>query len=368
MEFQVVKSSAAKAKVAITGSTGSGKTRTATSIAIGIHKCLKRKKLPDCPINFLDTERGFPFVADAFKAAKVNVGLSNTRAFVDLVPAIQMTAKQNGILIIDSISHFWDDITESYQRTKKRTKLDFQDRAGSKQEWGKFTKEFLHSSCHVIMCGRLGYEYDYVEDEESGKRELQKTAPKMKAESETGYEASLLILMTRRLEFSAGNPEESQQVHIGTVLKDRADLIDGKSFVNPTFKDFYPHFKVLDLTGDNAGIDSDKTSDHIVPKGSGAGRLLREERDVALDEVKELLSKHFPGTTGEAKKTKADLCEKFFATRSWVKIKTLDLYDVKIGRNLLWEELEGRTYGMETPEPAAEVVAVDTEKESEIPF
>ena len=217
------------------------------------------------------------------------------------------------------------------------------------------------------MCGRLGYEYDYVEDEE-GKRELQKTAPKMKAESETGYEASLFILMTRKLEFSSSKPEESQQLHIGTVLKDRADLIDGKSFINPTFKDFSPHFKMLDLAGDNAGIDSDKTSDHIVPKGSGAGRLLREERDVALDEVKELLSKHFPGTTGEAKKTKADLCEKFFATRSWVKIKTLDLYDVKIGRNLLWEELEGRTYGMETPEPAAEVVAVDTEKDEEIPF
>ena len=42
----------------------------------------------------------------------------------------------------------------------------------------------------------LGYEYDYFEDE-AGKKQLEKTDIKMKAEGEMGYEPSLLVLMER---------------------------------------------------------------------------------------------------------------------------------------------------------------------------
>jgi hypothetical protein len=48
----------------------------------------------------------------------------------------------------------------------------------------------------VIICGRAGYEYDYFEDDE-GKKQLEKTGIKMKAETEMGFEPSLLVFRFR---------------------------------------------------------------------------------------------------------------------------------------------------------------------------
>ena len=81
-------------------------------------------------------------------------------------------------------------------KAKKRTRLQFDDWGYLKGEWRKFTDLFINSNLHIILCGRAGYEYDYFEDE-AGKKQLEKTDIKMKAEGEMGYEPSLLVLMER---------------------------------------------------------------------------------------------------------------------------------------------------------------------------
>ena len=59
----------AYAKVGIYGGAGSGKTRTATEIAIGLHKAIGSKK----PIAAFDTEPAFGFVLPLFESAGIEL-------------------------------------------------------------------------------------------------------------------------------------------------------------------------------------------------------------------------------------------------------------------------------------------------------
>ena len=43
----------------------------------------------------------------------------------------------------------------------------------------KFTDLFINAPIHIILCGRAGYEYDYFEDQETGKKNLEKTGIKI---------------------------------------------------------------------------------------------------------------------------------------------------------------------------------------------
>lgn len=61
--------------------------------------------------------------------------------------------------------------------------------------WAQFTETFLNSKAHIILCGRAGNTSEYQEKEDGGKKELISTGTKMKAESEMGYEPSLLVEM-----------------------------------------------------------------------------------------------------------------------------------------------------------------------------
>ena len=329
-------------KAGIMGFTGSGKSYTATLIAIGLHDLLKESGNAP-PVMFLDTETGSDWVRGKFAEADIALQVAKTRAFTDLVPAVNEAARSNAILIIDSISHFWRELTESYARQKRRTRLLFQDWAWLKAQWGKFTDAFVNSPCHIIMCGRAGYEYDFFEDE-AGKKELEKTGVKMKAETETGYEPSILIFMTREQEFSANNQKDSKNVRYATVLKDRADVLDGEVIKNPTFEAFLPHIEKLNLGGNQLSVDTDRTSDSIVPPDSGAGKLIREQKEIALDEIKELLVKHFPSQSKDDKTSKGNALEAHLGSRSWEKIKSFSLDQIANGRESLWRELEGRSY------------------------
>jgi hypothetical protein len=208
-------------KCGIMGSAGTGKTRTACELAIGLHKFIVGRELPSPPVYYFDTETGFDFVGKLFEESEIDVQLSNTRAYYDLVAGMEEIAKTHGIVVIDSITHFWRELMESYMAKRRVDRLDFHDWAWLKgpQAWGRFNELFVNSPCHIVMCGRLGFDYDFVEDER-GRRQLEKTGVKMKAESEIGYEPSLLIQMERYQDLDSKG-HVSRQWRTATVLKDR---------------------------------------------------------------------------------------------------------------------------------------------------
>ncbi len=347
--FNTATNSQAYLKAGFMGFAGDGKTYTATKLAIGLVQMMRDRGLEagDKPVLFLDTETGSDWVQPQFEAAGIELMTAKTRAFIDLIEAIKEAEKTGSILLIDSISHFWRDLTESYAKRKNRTRgLQFQDWAWLKQEWGRFTDLFVNSKVHIIMCGRAGYEYDFFE-QDGGKKELQKTGVKMKAETETGYEPSILVLMAKKRDMETGEVWRE-----GSILKDRAALIDGKTFKNPTFEDFLPHIDFLNLGGEHVGVDTSRNSESLVrPDGKPQWQFDKEQKEIALDEISEIIKEHHGSQSKDDKAARADLMEHAFGTRSWKRIETLPRDAVERGRNKLWLKLKGEEYRFAPPEP-----------------
>lgn len=318
--FMKQESTQAYLKAGLLGFAGSGKTWTSTEMAIGLALYLKSRGLPEGgrPIFFLDTETGSDYVAGKVRDSGLEIFTAKTRAFKDLIPAVREAEQSASVMIIDSITHFWREFTESYAKRKNRTRLQFDDWSYLKQEWGKFTDVYLNSSAHIILCGRAGYEYDYFEDE-SGKKQLEKTGIKMKAETEMGYEPSLLVLMEREMDMDTKKVYRS-----GHVLKERFGLIDGKSFRNPTFDDFMPHISSLNLGGKQLGIDTSRTSEEMIDKSEDSWPHEKRQREIWLEEMKSLLIKHgLDGTGQEAKQKRVITLEQFYGTASYTRMEAM---------------------------------------------
>jgi hypothetical protein len=350
--FKRATSGQAFLKMGLQGFAGDGKTHTATLIAIGLVQLLRERGLPagDKPVMFLDTEHGSDWVKPLFDAANIELHVAKTRAFVDLKTAVVEAEKEASVLITDSISHFWRRFCDEYAARKERKRgLEFADWAWLKTEWGVFTDLYVNSRVHFIMNGRAGYEYDFFERDD-GKKELERTGVKMKSESETAFEPSLLVHMEKHMGMPDSKTGQVQMWRTATVLKDRSRRVDGKVFIDPTFAHFRPHIESLNLGGDHIDVDLKRDNRELFTD-DGTPKWQQEKRwkEVALDEVNALILKYHPGQSADEKKHRSDLLEEAFNTRSWARVETLDWPTVNAGRDFLWRKLEGKPYVMELP-------------------
>jgi len=328
--FKKATNTMAFAKVGILGFAGAGKTRTATEIAVGLHKAIGSTK----PVLFIDTETGSDFVLPIFQKHGIEMLVSKTRAFKDLASGLREAPEISDILIIDSVSHFWVDIVESYRKKKNVNRLSFQDWGIIKPMWNNdFSTPFVTSPLHIIVAGRAGFEYDYFEGDD-GKMELYKTGTKMKAEGEFGFEPSLLIEMER-----IKNPEatesyreaktkdakmraakqimnEREFVRRATVLKDRSDIMDGKVFYNPSYADFAEHWNSINIGGEHKPLEAGDSQGLFNKEGQPQWKVERTRAEIALEEIKAEVEKFFPGTSAKEKQAKIRLSEKVFGTAS----------------------------------------------------
>jgi hypothetical protein len=296
--FHKATNAMAFAKVGLLGFAGSGKTRTATEIAIGLHGALGSKK----PVTWVDTETGSDFVLPIFQKHGIELLVSKTRAFKDLAEALREAPSISDIFIIDSVSHFWTDIVESYRKKKNVNRLSFQDWGIIKPMWSNdFSMPFVTSPLHIIVCGRAGFEYDYFEGDE-GKMELYKTGTKMKAEGEFGFEPSLLIEMERiknpeatdsykvaktkdaKMKAAKQMAADREFVRKATVLKDRSDIMDGKIFYNPSYKDFAPHWQSINIGGEHKPLESGDSTDLFNKEGQPQWKVNQQMCVIALEE------------------------------------------------------------------------------------
>ncbi|MEW8001037.1 MAG: AAA family ATPase [Candidatus Thiodiazotropha endolucinida] len=358
--FEKATNTQAFLKCGIMGFAGSGKTYTASKIAVGLVHYMRDLELEsgNNPVMFLDTETGSDWVQPMFNQEGIELFTAKTRAFKNLIPAVREAEKNGSVLLIDSISHFWRELTESYaERKNRKYGLQFQDWAWLKQTWGQFTDIFVNSNAHIIMCGRAGYEYDFFE-QEGGKKELEKTGIKMKAETETGYEPSILILMDKHMDM-----DNKTTYRTANVLKDRADLIDGKTFRNPTFENILPHIQFLNLGGQHLGVDTSEDSKSMISRDSKSEwQIQKEEKEVRLDEIQTLMVSKYPSTSKEDKLAKFDLLQRHFNTKSWKRVETYSLDKLDQGYDSLHMELVGRpAFGKPDPD-------LDKPENNEIPM
>lgn len=346
--FRPAEVTSAYLKFGLLGFQGSGKTKTATKVAIGLIEHMKKLGVPgsDRPAYFLDTEKGSDWVIPDFKAAGLPLLTAKTRAFSDLVEAVKLAERDGALLIVDSVTHFWRELCESY--AKKRAQqlrkpnyfLQLKDWAYLKgpEGWGKFSDLFVNSAAHIILAGRAAYEFDMSEDED-GTKQLEKTGIKMRAETEFGYEPDLLVYMERHQKLAGDKIERVWRE--GTVMKDRAAAIDGQSFENPGFTDFLPHIERLNLGGRQLGVDTSRSSEHnISVEKKDWGSV---QRKIVIDEIETLMALHYPSTSAKDKTEKLKMLLKHF-NACWTEIEeAMPLADIRAGYDSLYRELEGKS-------------------------
>jgi DNA primase len=339
----------AYSKVGIYGTAGSGKTRTASEIAIGLHKAIGSKK----PVVAFDTEPAFSFVLPLFQKAGIELLVADeSRALVDLMKFMDEAEKVADICIIDSITHVWRDAQESYlarlNETRKRygkkplAALEFQHWRPIKAAWADFTDRFLSSKMHVIVCGRAGNVYEYQDkDDGSGKKELITTGTRMATEKELGYEPSLLIEMVIAR-------DQNRAINTAVIQKDRADTLNGHEIAMPTYKKLKAHFEALNIGGEHFESMERRDSKEMFPDADETGwDAEKRQREIYSEEIAELLKKHYPSQSVDDKQKRADLLEKFFNTRSWTAVESMHSEKLKDAFYALKAHLEPT----EEPEP-----------------
>lgn len=344
--FKPAENTMAYFKAGFMGEAGSGKTHTATLVTIGLVKLLRAKKIKgsEKPVFMLDTEQGSAWVKPMFDEAGVELMVAKTRAFKDLTGAVRDAEKNGSALLIDSVTHFWEELQESYKKRRaaqmKRDYYDlqFQDWSILKSKWRDFSDAFVNSNLHCVLCGRLGFEYEQ-ETNEKGKKEINKVGVKMAAEKGLGYEPNILVWMERRTDLVNKTVERT-----AVVLKDRSQLLDGGQFPNPTFQTFLPHIDFLTLGGKHETVDISRNSESIIPDDdTPIADRKHIKREIVIEELDALLAEHgLSGTTAEAKQKRAALIKKHFKCVSRTEIeKVMPIYDLQRAYNDLHIELTG---------------------------
>lgn len=188
--FQKATRKKAKARIAIDGASGSGKTYTALIAGTSLAKGGK--------IAVIDTERGSASLySDEFDFDVVELQNFNPKNYIN---AIDEAEKQGySVIIIDSLSHAWEGeggILDMHDKATKR-----QSTQNSYTAWKdvtpahrEFVDRILKSNCHVIATMRSKMEYSQEKDE-NGKTVIRKVGLAPIQRSGTEYEFTIVCDM-----------------------------------------------------------------------------------------------------------------------------------------------------------------------------
>lgn len=322
-------------KVAAHGIAGSGKTYTCARIAGGIYHLRKSTK----PLVIFDTETSSKFLKPFFLEHKIPVLVKESRQLSDLITTMDFCEAGNAdVLLIDSITHVWENYLEAFKAKKNRSFLQFQDWGTIKPYWkSQFSDRVVMGRYDIIFTGRQGDTYDTVEDE-NGKKELVKSGVKMKAETDTAYEPDLLLMMERCQEYD--KDQNLVTYRQAQVLKDRSALIDGKIFRNPTFKDFKPCYDWL-TTDVASPIQTVGGDDRDLVQSEHDNREAETQRQIVLERVWNILKKHAGGTAKADKARYFELLSlAFHGEQSETAIEKMNIMELQSGLDKLRLELE----------------------------
>ena len=315
MLLQASRPQMAYLKAGLYGIAGSGKTFTASLVAVGLSTLLKSDK----PIAWADTETGSDFVRPRlFDPAGKKLIVAKTKAFSDLLAIVDEAEKECDVLIIDSISHFHDELMASYLKKNQLTRLRLKDWQPIKATWREFTERYVQSKLHIIICGRSGDVWEEKTDPDDGAVELKKVGTKMRAEREISYEPSLLVEMEAVQLSPRVGSETIRRAH---VRKDRFDVIDGQSFDNPTLDSFMPHISLLNLGGEHLALEPGRDSTAMFERNDVGARKM-ETREILIEKIGNEIKLIYPGQNEADKTARLQLMKQIFQTHSWTEICT----------------------------------------------
>jgi GTPase SAR1 family protein len=315
-------------KIALEGESGCGKTYTGSLIAIGLHKKIGSTK----PVIIFDTETSSKFLKPLFESAGIELWVKDSRSMADLKET--MTRIRQGasdILIIDSITHIWEDFLSSYLKGVRRDKLQFQDWGVVKPRWREeFSTPFVRDKYHIIMTGRAKDTYETEINSDSGKREIFKSGIDMAAEKNTAYEPDILVMMTKEQTMRSG--KVTGLIRRALILKDRSDMIDGKVFEMPTFKEFEaPIDLLLKKPVDRDKVVGTEANSSDLFKDDKAMQEQKVEHKKWLEELQGTIKRIYPSNTGPDRSDRLSMLEFVFGTTSETAIDEMSVEQLKKG-------------------------------------
>lgn len=363
--FQEIQGMSPWLKGGIYGTEGSGKTFTMALIAIGLHRHIKSTK----PVVMWDSESGSDFLLPVFRAAGIQLLGRKSRSLKELGSAIRHAQNISDILIIDSLTHAYQELLSAYKKSKRTGGffIDMRDWGPIKDEWrAQFAHPYVQSPLHIIWGARSKNLFEDVFDAEATERTGQdkystvSVGTGAKAETESAYEPSILCEMEKVFaKATKGRKAKGQYSIRMTVNKDRSNQIMGHSFeYSPIdtatavkeckpFQDILAHFDFIQREGKPGLAYSDEGSEGLFDGGDQASYYKQKrEKDICLEEISEEIRRHFGGMDQASKQTRSDLMQEFFDTRSWKKVEILPLAILTAAREKLWLKLNGVTYTM----------------------
>lgn len=311
----------AYAKFGIFGFAGSGKTRTAIEIAIGLAKNTQSKS-----IAFFDTEKGSDFMKRIADENQVKFFVHKGKSFKDLITFLNecKTAKVE-VVIIDSISHIWRDLCDSYLKTKGRKYFTMMDWGILKGQWKDYTDMYINSPLHILMLGRAGNEYDTTTNEDTGKQEMVKSGTKMKVEGEAGFEPDIIVEMELV-------DIKGKQVNRAIIRKDRTDSMNGKTYDMPNYQTFKPFLDYLNIGGVHAGVSTESGTVNLFDKPDWSYEDRKKRKEIAIEAIQEALTLgDMEGRSAEATKKRTELLVKHFGSSGKTHIENLKVEELEDG-------------------------------------
>lgn len=193
-------------KLAITGPSGSGKTKA----ALRLSKVLKREGR----VAYIDTENGSASLYSKefdFDVEDISPPFTDNK-FVDAIE--DAVRAQYPVIVIDSASHFWEQILNYKNDLDKSGKgSSYTNWATATDKYKKVLNSVLYSPVHLICCMRSKVDY-VLEKNDKGK--------------EVPKKVGMAAVMREGAEYEFTTVFDLNNEHIASVSKDRTELFDGQ--------------------------------------------------------------------------------------------------------------------------------------------
>lgn len=206
--FKKAERKKAKLKLALTGPSGAGKTKSALRLATGMGG----------KIAFIDTENGSASMyADEFDFEVMDMAPPfTTEKYIAAIEAAEKAGFET--IVIDSLTHAW---AGEGGLLEQKALLDSRPNSNHWTNWGPIDKKdnalknaFLHSTCHIITTMRSKMEYSQTEA--NGKKKIEKVGLAPIQRDGLSYEFSIVF--------------DIAMDHNAEASKDRTGLFDGLIF------------------------------------------------------------------------------------------------------------------------------------------
>lgn len=234
-------------KTSVDGTNGSGKTCTIAQLALGLSKEYRG----GCPVHVFDSsDRWSAWKVKMFDVEKIPLVITYGRSIAVLQDAILRAADLEKVIFVgDDLTVPWLEGVEAF--SYENGAMPFERRQQLMNEWNEFVEPFQCGDFDALACGRLGFRWEKVEDE-NGEEQIKQGDSKFNAggSQNFAYDAVLELEMRRRVRRLLGLIRGRTIVeYVCDVIKDANDVLNLKQFVFSPFPDGYQkgdYKKVLD--------------------------------------------------------------------------------------------------------------------------